>query len=323
MIRQCHALVALLPATLLLAAPPALRAQGLPAFAPLNPVSSSRSGVYFLPYRDPVPGRWKLETSLDYASAVEYNRLPAADYVLDSELLRMAVELRRDLDANTFVSMDAAVGGAYAGFLDGFLDWYHGALGIHMSERAHRPKDQFLYTITLPGERTINRRRSDLFLQDLRVTLGHRHNARFQSAVSLTLPTSTGPVGYGRGVPSVALLNTFRTQLNPGLLFEGSLNGGFTPRHGSLADSERELFVAASSGLKLRLWGHQWAYGNLFYHSPYYYDTTLPALDLRELSLDFGVAVATHKGEWRLGLTEDLEPGGPGIDLVVRLGRTF
>ena len=29
-------------------------------------------------------------------------------------------------------------------------------------------------------------------------------------------------------------------------------------------------------------------YGNLFYHSPYYAHTSLPALDRRELSLDFG-----------------------------------
>jgi hypothetical protein len=144
-----------------------------------------------------------------------------------------------------------------------------------------------------------------------------------QSALSLTLPTATGPVGYGRGVPSLALLNTLRTQLNPGLLFEGSLDAGFTPRHGNLSDHQRQLFVGFTSGLKLRVWGHQWAFANLFYHSPYYYDTTLPALDLRELSLDFGLALMTRTGEWRLGMTEDLEPGGPGVDLVLRLGRTF
>jgi hypothetical protein len=65
-------------------------------------------------------------------------------------------------------------------------------------------------------------------------------------------------------------------------------------------------------------------YANLFYHSPYYRNTTLPALDRRELSLDFGWILRARQGsEWRLGLTEDLEPGGPGVDLVIRLGRKF
>ena len=78
--------------------------------------------------------------------------------------------------------------------------------------------------------------------------------------------------------------------------------------------------MAASSGLRWRFWGRQSLYGNVFYHSPYYEDTTLPALDRQELSLDFGWILATDgAGEWRLGLTEDLEPSGPAIDLVFRL----
>ena len=80
---------------------------------------------------------------------------------------------------------------------------------------------------------------------------------------------------------------------------------------------------SGSSGLRWRFWGRQSIYGNLFAHSPYYHDTAIPALDRRELSLDFGWILATRGGrEWRLGLTEDLEPGGPGVDLVFRLGVT-
>jgi hypothetical protein len=72
------------------------------------------------------------------------------------------------------------------------------------------------------------------------------------------------------------------------------------------------------------VWGRQSLYANLFFHSPYYFDTTLPGLDLRELSLDFGWILQTRNGgDWRIGLTEDLEPGGPGVDLVLRVGRTF
>ncbi len=99
---------------------------------------------------------------------------------------------------------------------------------------------------------------------------------------------------------------------------------GVTPSHGTLSNFQRTAFLAVSSGVRHRLWDNQALYANLFYHSPYYHGTSLPALDRRELSLDFGWILATKAGEeWRMGLTEDLEPGGPGIDLVFRVGRSF
>ncbi|HJR16587.1 MAG TPA: DUF3187 family protein [Gemmatimonadales bacterium] len=298
--------------------------QGLPAFTPLNPVASSRSGVYFEPFRDRIPGRWSTAVALDYASVIELNQTGPADYVLDSEILRMNFSVTRDLSSRAFVQIAASLGGAYPGFMDGFLDWYHGKLGIRVGEREQRPQDRFSYVITLPDGRHITRSRSALFLGDVGVRVGLRHSANFQSVVSVTLPTSTGPAGYGKAVPSFALLNTVRSPLNPKLVYEGSLGVGLTPSQGVLSDLQRTTFIGVSSGLRHRLWGNQAVFANLFYHSSYYHGTSFPALDRRELSLDFGWILATGDGaEWRLGLTEDLEPGGPGIDLVLRAGTTF
>jgi uncharacterized protein DUF3187 len=300
------------------------RGQGLPPYAPLNPMGSSRSSLYFQPFLDPAAGTWDMAVTMDYASVVEYNRLPPADYILDSELLRLNLAVRRDLGLRTFLLLDVPFGGAYSGFMDGFLDWYHGTLGITVIERERRPRDRFLYTVTLPDGNTVSRSKSDFFLGDLRVGLGVRHRAGLQTVLSLTLPTSTGPDGYGRGVPSVAVLNTLREQLAPRWHYEGSLGLGFTPSHGALPRGQRELFLVATSGLRHRIWGRQSLFANLFYHSPYYQNTTLPALDRKDLSLDFGWILQTRGGdEWRVGLTEDLEPGGPGVDLVLRVGRTF
>ena len=84
------------------------------------------------------------------------------------------------------------------------------------------------------------------------------------------------------------------------------------------------MFVGATSGIWMKIWGRQSLYANVFYHSPYYRHTSLPALDRRDLSLDFGWILTERGGrEWRVGLTEDLEPGGPGVDLVLRIGRSF
>ena len=50
-----------------------------------------------------------------------------------------------------------------------------------------------------------------------------------QTVLSITLPTSTGPEGYGRGVPSAAILNTLEAQLTPRLIYEGSVGVGRHP----------------------------------------------------------------------------------------------
>ena len=306
----------------LLLLPSAVGAQGLPAYAPINPVATSRTGLGFEPYRDPRPGRWTVDLGVDYASTIEFNDLDPADYYLDSELLRIAVRVSRDLDRQTFVLADADVRGAYDGFLDGFLEWYHGVLGIDIPEREKRPKDRFLYAAGPPPGPSLTVEPRDLFLGDVRIAAGRRWTRGFQSVAAVTLPT--GPDGYGRSVVSLSVLNTVRAPINPRLVYEGSISAGYAARHGALQSWQREWMVAGSSGLRMGIWGRHALFANLLYHAPYYRGTGLPALDRRELSLDFGWVLDRGGGRmWRVGMTEDLEPGGPAIDLVFRLGASF
>lgn len=302
--------------------PPA-RAQGLPAYRPVNPVADSRTVLGFEPFRAPSPRPWSGDLALDYASTIEHVAEPTGRFDLDSEILRLRLRVARAVGARAFVELDAGVGGGYPGFLDGFLHWYHGLLGITMPERERRPRDAFLYQLELPDGALLTRRSTGIFLGDVRLSAGLRHGRHLQTVATLTLPTSTAPAGYGRGVVGGGIVTTVRAPLARPLVYEGSIGLGYTPRHGDLTAYQRTTFISGSSGLRWRFWGRQSIYANLFVHSPYYHDTTMPALDRRELSLDFGWILATRAGrEWRLGLTEDLEPGGPGVDLVFRLGVT-
>jgi hypothetical protein len=318
---------AVLTALAVLAAPATatLRAQGLPGWGPINPAAASRTGLRFEPYVDPAPGRWRASVAVDYASAIEYNLPgPAPNWLLDAELLRINLGVVRDLSPRAFAVAELPVLGAYDGFLDGFLEWYHDLFGIAMPERDARPRNVFAYELTTPDGSAIVRDRSGLFLGDLRLGLGYRWNPLLQTVGSVTLPTSVGPDGYGRGTLSVNAVTTLRAPFGSRFVYEGSLGLGYTPANGPLADWQREAFLSATSGLRFRFWGPQSLFANLLYHSPYYQNTTLPALDRKELSLDFGWILATRSGrEWRIGMVEDLEPSGPGIDLVFRVGASF
>jgi hypothetical protein len=300
---------------------PAADAQGLPAYRPVNPVADSRTALGFEPYRSPMPGAWSAGLALDYANAIEHVAEPSGSFDLDSEILRLRLRVARAVGARGFVELDAGVGAGYPGFLDGFLHWYHSLLGITLRERERRPRNAFLYQLELPDGQLLTRRSTGLFLGDVRLSAGMRHGRHLQTVATLTLPTSTAPAGYGRGVVAGGVVTTVRAPLGGRVVYEGSLGAGYTPRHGDLTAYQRTTFLSGSSGLRWRFWGRQSIYANLFVHSPYYHDTTIPALDRRELSLDFGWILATRGGlEWRLGLTDDMEPSGPAVDLVFRLG---
>ena len=93
--------------------------------------------------------------------------------MLDAEILRLRLRVARDLSPRPSSELDAGVGGSYAGFLDGFLDWYHGLLGITLEERERRPHDAFLYQHRPAGRRRCSRGDpSDLFLGDVRLAAG-------------------------------------------------------------------------------------------------------------------------------------------------------
>ena len=309
---------------LALLAPAGAAAQGLPAFAPINPVAAGRTPLSFEPFRPYRQGSWGLTAALSYASTIETNDISTATYLLDSELLRVRFGVSRDLSPRTFVLADAELLGAYSGFLDGFLDWYHGLLGISIPERDRRPHDEFDYFVDLHGEAPLRGRPDNAFLGDMRVGMGVRLTPAVQSVAVVTLPTSTGPEGYGRGVMTAGLLNTAHLPLSSRLVGEGSLGLGFAPTHGVLAESQHELLASGSVGARFRLFGTQSVFGNLFYHTPYYHDTELPSLDRYDLALDFGAIIGSGPGhEWRIGMTEDLKPSGPAVDLIFQFGGKF
>lgn len=327
------ALSAVIGCGALLAAPPIARAQlasdtvlrGLPGYAPINPLAASRSPLGFETYHRPSGPHWRTSVGLDYGSAIETAARGTSSVLVDAELLRLDLTATRDIGSRFFLLGELPLHGAYAGFLDGFLHWYHGLLGITIPEREARPREAFAYQAALPGGSAMGWSSSNLALGDVRLGGGVRYGRRVlgQTMVALTLPTATGAGGYGRGTVSASVLNTVHVPLGRRWAYGGSLSAGFTPTHGPLTAVQHTTFAAASSGLRYRIWGRQSLFANLFWHSPYYHDTGLPPLDRAELSLDFGWLVATRHGEWKIGMTEDMRPAGPAIDIVFRFGRSW
>lgn len=301
----------------------ALGAQGLPAHQPLNPTSSARSGLYAQPYRAFDPRRsWRPGIVVEYGNAIESDTHGTSSYLLDAEMLRVSLAMSRDIGTRGFAELTLTAGGTYAGFADGFFEWYHRVIHYRQPERAARPRNQFAYHFALPDGTTIDRTPAGLSLGDARATAGLRFGESLQSALSLTLPVATA--GQGRGVPSLSAIQTVHYELSSRVFYEGTFGLGVTPRHGELGPWQRTRFASASTGFGFRLWGGQSVYGSFFWHSPYYQDTGLRSLDRHELTADFGWLARGRNGrDWHIGFTEDLGPGDAGIDLILSVGRTF
>jgi hypothetical protein len=298
---------------------------GLPAHHSINPVAVDRSGLYFEPYRVPHAG-WRYTVQLDYGNLIEYSQAEDGRvYLLDAEAATFHLNASRDLGARTFFIADVPLSSVYAGVMDGFLDWYHGLIGIPIPERQLRPRNKFDYRIELPGGDTIVRHQLDPALGDIRLGLGVRHSDAVQSVLSITLPTTTGADGYGRRTLSVSLLNTWRARWHPRLRYEGSFDLGYTPgTGGAMGPYQDRTFLALTSGVRWNFVGVSSMFGNLYYHSSYYSGTGFPSLDRPELSFDYGFLFRTRAGgEWRMGMTEDLIPTSPAIDVVFKVGRSW
>jgi len=280
----------------------------------------SRTGLATRRFVDPAQ-RWQVTALMDYASPIEYASTQTLFYVLDAELLRMEVAVTRQLGGRAFVLGEASLNGAYDGFLDGVLEGYHNLVGLHVQAREVRPKNKFAYELNRSGGPVVSYRKSSGFLGDIRVGAGMRFSRHWQSTLSVTLPTSTGPTGYGREVASVNFTTMLHADVSDRFGYEGTAGLGYTAKHGDFAEFERTTFLMIAQGFRLRVVGPFRLYSNIIWHSAVYHDIGTTELDGSDLTIDVGGIFKFRRGpEWIAGVTEDLRPSGPAIDLSIRLG---
>jgi hypothetical protein len=324
MIRPARLLIAL---ALLIAYPPArLPAQsdlGLPVIHPSNLHAVARSPLYFQPWV-PAGSSPRFTVAFDYANIYELSYGPlAGDYVQDLELSTVRFNATKDLSPTTFVTADLTLNTAWRGGLDGFLDWWHGVLGIEIPERELRPEHRFGHHIDLPNGERFEASPAN-YLGDLRIGAGLRMGPRSQVVGTITLPTTTAE-GYGRRVPALGVMFTAREELHPKLMVEGTAGFGVTPRtDGSLRTYQKTAFGSVGGGFRWRFYRQASMFGTLWWHSAHYDRTNIAALDQNDFTFDFGWIFRTPGGaEWRVGMSEDPSPSGPGVDAVFKASRSW
>ena len=299
-------------------------AQDIPPYVPANPVLGSRSALYAQSFISPHAG-WQTRFLVDYYNVIEVSQnavvLPLRQSILDAEVLQADLWATRDISPKVFVVVNLPVRGGYDGAFDGVLNWYHKALGLRVPARDQQPKNVFEWSFVLPDS-TVNRTKPGTFVGDVRAGIGWRFG-RAQVVATLTLPTATlDDDGWTRHVIGGSVAITDDLVRTTRIVLNASASTGFTPTHGALAKYQRSVFAGGLVSARWRFAGEQAVFSTVWAQSGNWKNTGFTGMDNPEVSMDFGFLLRVGKRwpELQLGMTQDLVPRGPALDVGLTVG---
>ena len=292
---------------------------GVPLFGSQNPIETNRSVLFAPPLLMPRED-WAASMALDYSSAIELYGTQTRSMLLDAELGRFQVSLVRRIDESWFGFGQFAVQGAYDGFMDRFINWYHKLVGVDYVARDIRPINKYAYYVEYEKGRRMTYKPVDLGPADSKLGIGRRFGENLQLLFVLGLPTAIAP-GFRAGTVQAGLMFTGQLPVTPWMVAVGTLGIGATPRTGTLALYENVVFGSASVGLRIRLSWMNSIYGNLWFHTAPMHGMDMPPTDNVDLSVDFGwILRIDQKTELWISMVEDPYPDGPALDVAFRIG---
>jgi len=293
---------------------------GQPIFTPSDPLEYERSALFSPPLLLP-KGCFAFSVRLDYASAIQlYSNVPNS-VLLDAEIGKLLFAGALKLTPSLFLFGMGGVQGAYAGFMDGFLNAYHALLGVHYYARDIRPVNKFAYDFQSRQTR-LSFKPVGLQLLDTSLGVGWMLAPKLQLLTVVVLPTAWVD-GYAAHTVQFGAMLTWQTALFwSWLQFQGTLGVGATPLAGGGLPEKYQnvVFASFSTGLKARLSQGNFLYANFFFQSPIYRNTGDQPLDGFDGSLDFGWMYRTQSNwEFWVGITEN-PIDGIAVDVVFSLG---
>ncbi|MCB2192000.1 MAG: DUF3187 family protein [Deltaproteobacteria bacterium] len=165
-----------------------------PTSASLGPVNSSR-----------------LELTAAYSSIFVRQSSHAASLDLDMELGYLSLGYAYTLHPRVRLGLELPAAFYWGGFLDGFIESYHRALGLPNGGRENAPQDQVRYEATSRGKRIVSQDGATQAVGDLRLKGAWMLWSGRGPALSLlgqvSLPTGDPDKGLGAGgaIPALGL----------------------------------------------------------------------------------------------------------------------
>jgi hypothetical protein len=305
-------------------------------FGPLQTTNRFPLHLLFLkprPVKAELPARGAFEAGLavEYSNTFFQHRNNRWDVLVDAEMMTIDLSMIYGLTSNIAILLDMPLVSQQDGFLDGFLENYHDALGTSNYGRQNRPKNAFAYRVVKDGRLWVQGEETNCQLADMTVSTQFqlfRPSAERRSSgsllLSLKLPTGDSDRGLGSGQFDTGAYLPLRWSLSPWTLFA-------MPGAAMISDPDtRGAQIRARNTWSL-FFGTAYDYSRdttwliqcNYYSSPIE-ETGLDELDKGAFELIFG---AHHRlaDNWlvEFAFSEDLTLAVPDFNLRLGLRRTW
>jgi len=273
------------------------------------------------PYLEKAAVENSMSYSLSHSST--YTVQESEDWVihLDMEITEMNFRYKRIIQESVEFAIDIPVLMISGGFLDGFLEDYHDAVGFGDYGRSQRPNNEFLYEVRKDGEVLIEGK-SGIRLGDIRVALKAPLIASDAFNVSIKgdieIPVSSAKQGFSNGsldagasiLMDIPVTEKIRTYGNFGVVFPGDVRG-----HEKI---NLKNYLYGGAAIEVDAGGGLYLITQLQGQSSVYPDTDLQAVDRDAYMIVFGGRYRKEGKSIELSLTEDLSTSG-APDFIVNV----
>lgn len=273
------------------------------------------------PYLESAFTETSFSASLSHSSVFMMKQSPQWTVHLDLELTELNLRYKKDIPNLFEVGVDVPVMRQTAGFMDGFLDWYHSTFNFHDYGRSTRPKNSFLYEVRRDGALVIQGEKDETAFGDARLSLKKmilKNDPAVSSMVNVELPTGDARAGYGSGSVdwglAVLVDKTFddrlRTYTNIGAVFPGNYKGYETvPLHS---------YYYGGVGMEAALWRRVSLLGQVFVQTSPFPAMDISVVDGTAVLLVLGGRYDSGNHGFELSLTEDPNTTG-APDFIINL----
>jgi hypothetical protein len=305
-------------------------------FGPLQATNRLPLHLLFLkprPVRAEVPARGDLEATLaaDYSNTYFDQHNERWDVLMDMEVLVAEVSLVYGLTSRAALRLDLPFVSMGGGFLDGFLENYHDAIGVGNYGREERPKNDYAYRVSKDGLPWIEGHSESLQIADLTASAefqlmkarGERQMAG-SLLLSLKLPSGDPDRGLGSGAVDYGIYIPMRWSADPWTLYlmPGAAIIGTPDTRGARIGVRNSY--ALFGGLAYDYSTHTTWLVQLDYYTSPIEKTGLDYLDQGSLELDIGFHHQVT-GNWLMefAFSEDLTRALPDFNLRIGLRWTW
>lgn len=305
-------------------------------FGPLQATNRLPLHLLFLkprpvPVQGPVRGELEVGLAVEYSNTFFDHRNDRWDVLMDMETMVAEVSLVFSPTSKTLLRLNMPLVSMGHGFMDGFLENYHDALGVSNYGREKRPKNEFAYRVTKDGLTWVQGETGTLQIADMTVSAQYelmkaRGDLKMSGSLmtSLKLPTGDPDRGLGSGAFDFGVFMPMRWSADPWTFFlmPGAAFIGDPQTRG--ADVSARNTVALFVGVAYDYSPRTTFLVQLNYYTSPIEQTGLDDLDQGALALDIGFhRKLTENYILEFALGEDLTRALPDFNLRLGLRWTW